>query len=349
MKKLRIAQVAPVWFPIPPKGYGGTERIVSYLTETLVERGQKVTLFATGNSQTRATLVATRDQGVIEEGIPWSDRFAQAHHLSTVFQHAAEFDIIHSHMGLDTVFFQPFTKTPVVHTMHNIIDNPDDWRWELYTYYKNLFYPIFISKREQENAHAHVRFPRSWVVYNGIDLAPYTYAAKPKNQFSWIARVSKEKGIENAIAAAERASVRLVLAGQIQPFRKTYFETVIQPHLSDAITYAGEIPQEEMSDFYGSARALLYPIEWEEPFGLVVVEAMACGTPVIAFRRGAMPEIIEHGKNGFLVDTVEEMVEAMRHVDEIDRKICRKTVEKKFSKEIMAANYERVYEEVLAL
>ena len=195
-----------------------------------------------------------------------------------------------------------------------------------------------------------LQFPeeKAMVIYNGSDLSHLKFNPKGGDHFIWIARVNKHKGIENAIAAAEKTGVKLLLAGRIDPTQTEYFEKTIKPHLNDKIQYVGELTEEQLSDFYGNAKALLYPIEWEEPFGLVVTESMACGTPVIAYRRGSMPELIENGKTGFVVESnLDELIEAMKKIDNIDRKIVRKSTEERFSKEIMVNNYERTYYEII--
>ncbi|MDP2930840.1 MAG: glycosyltransferase, partial [bacterium] len=186
-------------------------------------------------------------------------------------------------------------------------------------------------------------------IYNGIDLSHFKFNKKGGGHFVWIARMNKHKGVENAIAAAEKLGVRLLLAGRIDPTQVEYFNTYIKPHLNEKIKYVGELTEQQLSDFYGPAKACLYPIEWEEPFGLVVAESMACGTPVIAYRRGSMPELIEDGKTGFVVDSnIDLLVEAMKKVDQINRVLVRQQVEEKFSKERMVENYEEAYYKLLS-
>lgn len=345
MQKLRIAQVAPLWFAIPPKKYGGSERIISFLTEEFTRRGHKVTLFASGDSKTKAKLVPLVEKGVFSLGEKWEAYWWNNLVHSAAFEKAEEFDIIHCHWGIMGAYFQRLVKTPVVHTMHNI---PKDshLRWEVFKYYKDDLNLIFISESERKNAP--LRFKNSWVVYNGIDISPFRFNPKPKNHFIWIARVCPAKGIENAIKIAKKTGVELLLAGQIQPHHQEYFKTVIKPQLNFKIKYIGEISQKELSRFYREAKACLYPIEWEEPFGLVMAESMACGTPVIAFNRGAVPEVIEDGKTGFVVKNIPEAIKAMKKINQIDRRACRKRVEENFCIKEMADNYEKVYYEIIA-
>ncbi len=353
MKKLKIAQIAPLWFPIPPKKYGGIERIISFLTEELVRRGHDVTLFASGDSKTKAKLISVTAKSLINVGYNWQDPSWNLENLSTVFKLADKFDVIHSHLDIWTLPFQDLTKVPVLHTLHNQLYKASitregerkPTRLEIFEKHRKNTLAVFISKSERKQSA--VRFPKNWVIYNGIDIAQFKFNPKPKNHFIWIARIDPFKGIENAIRAAEILDVELLLAGRLDPARKEYFETKIRPHLSKKIRYLGELPQEELSDFYGQAKACLYPIEWEEPFGLIMVEAMATGTPVIAYRRGSVPEIVKNGEAGFVVENIEGMVEAMKKIDEIDRKKCRERVEKYFSYQRMVDEYEKLYNSLI--
>jgi len=241
-------------------------------------------------------------------------------------------------------FFQKIIKTPVLHTMHNI-QGPLDSRWQIFKYYKNDLNLVFISKSERKNAP--VRFKNNWVVYNGIDLSQFKFNPKPKKHFIWIARICEAKGTKEAIEIAKKARVKLLLAGQLQPHHQEYFEKEIKPELSSQIKYIGEISQRELSGFYGQALACLYPIKWEEPFGLIMVESMACGTPVIVFDKGSAKEVVEDGKTGFVVKNIKEAVEAIKKIGQIDRSACRKRVEKLFSYQRMVSDYEKVYQEIL--
>ena len=345
MRKLKIAQIAPLWYSIPPKKYGGIERIVSFVTEELVRRNHKVTLFATKNSKTKAKLVSLVEKDVSSLGAGWGDYWWNLFNHSVAFGKANQFDIIHCHWGIMGGFLQKFTKTPVLHTFHNIPQSLD-LRWRIFKYFKNDLNVVFISKSEKRNAP--VKFKNNWIVYNGIDVSQFRFNPSPKDHFIWIARVSPAKGIENAIKIAEKTGIKLVLAGQIQPQWLSYFKTKIKPRLTKKIQYIGELSQEELSDFYGQAKACLYPIEWEEPFGLIMVEAMACGTPVIAFNRGSVKEVIKNGRTGFVVKNMKEMVGAIKNIDQIDRSACLKRVEDLFSYQQMVSGYEEVYQKILS-
>lgn len=347
MKKLKIAQIAPLWFPIPPKKYGGTERIIYYLTEGLIKRGHKVTLFASGDSKTSAKLIACTKTHLIKRGIPWEDWWWNNLNYATAFEKAKDFDIIHSHWTPLGMYFQKFVKTPVLHTLHNIPPKKDP-RWEIFSNFKESNV-VFISKIEKENSP--VDFKKEYIVYNGIDVSQFKLNLGPKRHFIWIGRICQKKGIENAIYVAKKMGIKLILAGQLQPMYKDYFQKKIKPHLNEKIKYVGELKQNQLSSFYGSAQGFLYPFEWEEPFGLCMIEAMACGAPVIAFDKGSAREIIKNGKTGFVVPffdkkgrkNFEGLISAIKKINQIKRIDCRKWVEENFSIEKMINNYEKVY------
>ncbi len=355
-KKLKIAQIAPLWVPIPPKKYGGIERIIFFLTEELIKKGHDVTLFASGDSKTSAKLVSVYPRGLLKDKIPWTDPFWNLENLSEVFKKANKFDIIHSHLDLWALFFQELTKTPIVHTFHNplyvsSITDPKriPTRLKMFERHKKTTFGCFISKSQKKLCP--VKFPNNSVVYNGIDTSLYKFNPKPKDYFVWVARVDPYKGIENAIKAAKIAGVKLLLAGRLDPNKKKYFKKKIKPCLTKKIQYLGELSQDKLSELYRNARACLYPIEWHEPFGLVMTESMVCGTPVIAFDRGSVPEVIKDGKTGFVVPFLDKrgkknikgLVKAIKKIDQIKREDCRKWVENHFSYQKMVDEYEKIY------
>ncbi len=355
-KKLRIAQIAPLWITIPPEKYGGIERIIAMLCDGLTDRGHEITLFASPGSTAKChKLVSVYQKPLLEANIPWSDPVWNLRNLSVAIEAAnsGKFDIVHSHLDLWTLFFHNLTKTPVLQTMHNPLyrDNADatkDDRLKLFSEESNRIQMVFISQSAKNQSMVNFPPKRNQVIYNGSDLSHFKFNSKGGDHFIWIARMNKHKGVENAINACEKTGVKLLLAGRIDPTQKEYFETYIKPRLNEKIQYVGELTESQLSDFYGPAKALLYPIEWEEPFGLVVSEAMACGTPVIAYRRGSMPELIDDGKTGFVIDSnIESLVKAMGKVGQIDRTLVRKKVEERFSKEVMVDNYEKAYYRLL--
>jgi glycosyltransferase involved in cell wall biosynthesis len=343
MRRLKIAQIAPLWFSIPPKKYGGTERIIYHLTEGLIERGHKVALFASGDSKTRAKLFWVTKRGLISRGISWQDWWWNNLNYSLAFERAKNFDIVHSHWTPLGMFFQNFVKTPVLHTFHNIPPK-NDHRWEVLKYFKDSNV-VFVSKKERENSP--VRFKKEYVVYNGIDISLFKFNKKPKDYFIWVGRISPAKGTEEAVLIAKKAKVKLILIGQLQPMYEDYFKKKIKPHLNEKIKYIGEIAQEKLVHYYRNAKGFIFPLQWEEPFGLCLIEAMACGTPVIAFPKGSIPEIVKNGETGFIVKNIKEAVEAIKMVDKIKREDCRIWVKENFTIEKMVENYEKIYYQIL--
>ncbi len=341
MKKLKIAQVAPLWFSIPPKKYGGIEWIVYNLCEGLTKLGHNVTLFASGDSKVPCQLVSVYPIALTEAGISWYDPTYNLLNLSVAFKRAKEFDIIHTHVDLWEWYFPQLVKTPVLHTIHNPLysDKKRDSRLFILEKFKNNNF-VTISNSQKKSSRVKIK---ARTIYNGIRIEEFNFNPKPKDHFIWCARIDKYKGIENAIKIAKRAKVKLVLAGRLDPGQKGYFEKNIKPHLGKQIKFIGEYSREEKSNFFGQAKALLYPIEWHEPFGLNMVEAMACGTPVIAFKMGSVPEVVKDGKTGFVVKNINEAVKAVKNIDKIKREDCRKWVEENFTTEIMVKNYEKLY------
>ncbi len=348
MRKLKIAQVAPLWFSIPPKKYGGIEWVVYLLCEGLKKRGHKVTLFASGDSKVSCKLIKTFPRCLTKEKIPWTNHAYNLMNLTEAFRRAKEFDILHTHIDLWETFFAPLVKTVSLHTIHNPLytskDPKKDFRLFILKHFKDQNF-VAISKSQKRLSMVRLNFVA--VIYNGIKIEDFKFNPKPKDHFVWCARVDKYKGIENAIEIAKRAKVKLILAGRVDPAQKEYFEKRIKPHLGKKIKFIGEYSHKEKSNFFGQAKALLYPIEWHEPFGLNMVESMACGTPVIAFKMGSVPEVVKNGKTGFVVSNIKEAVEAIKNIDQIKREDCRKWVEERFSAERMVSDYEKLYFKLL--
>ncbi len=344
-RKLKIAQIAPLWFSIPPKKYGGTERVIYYLNQELIKRGHKVTLFASGDSKTKAKLISVAKKGLREQEIPWHDWFWNNLNHSSAFEMAKKFDVLHCHWNILGAFFQRFVKQPVLHTLHNTPASSEH-RWKIFDYYKKDLNVVFLSKNQQKLSP--VRFKKEWVVYNGIDLSKFRLRTQAENFLLWVGRICPAKAPDIAIKAVKRIGANLILAGQLQPMDQDYFNKEIKPHLSKKIKYVGELTQNQLNLLYGKAKALLYPAVWQEPFGLIIIESMACGTPVIAFKKGSLPEIVSK-ETGFTVKNVNEMVKAIKSVDKIKRSNCRKRVEKYFSYQRMVDDYEKIYYKLIKL
>ena len=340
---MRIAQVAPLSESVPPKHYGGTERIVSYLTEELVRQGHDVTLFASGDSVTRARLVAACGQSLRlnDRCKDWIARHIVL--LEQVFQRAREFDVVHFHIDYLHFPLSRRTSVPQVTTLHGRLDLPD--LVPLYEQFRDM--PVLsISNAQRE--------PLPWAnwqatIYHGLPEDLFQFRSKPGSYLAFLGRISPEKRVDRAIEIAKRTGIPLKVAAKVDPVDKDYFEREIEPLLRDSAVAecVGEISDEEKDEFLGNAYALLFPIDWPEPFGLVMIEAMACGTPVIAYDGGAVSEVIEEGRTGFIVKGLEDATEAVRRVPELSRARCRETFEKRFTAVRMASNYLQVYEHVI--
>ncbi|HEY9891731.1 MAG TPA: glycosyltransferase family 4 protein [Candidatus Sericytochromatia bacterium] len=341
---MRIAQVAPLWERVPPPAYGGIELVVGLLTDELVRRGHEVTLFASGDSISLAKLESVHpralrlDSNVREYGI------YEMLQMSRVYEQASEFDIIHSHMGCVALPYGNLVKTPTVHTLHGIF-TPDNEK--MFTHARRQPY-VSISDAQREP-----RLDLNCVatVYNGIDLSTYDFYPEPQDPpyLAFLGRISPEKGTHLAIEIAKRSGWRLKMAGKVDVVDVDYYEQQIKPHIDGKqIEYLGETDHEQKSALIGGAVATLFPITWREPFGLVMIESMAAGTPVIAMALGSTTEVIAHGKTGFLCNNVDEFVEAIDQVAQLNRNDCREHVSKHFSVQKMTAGYEAVYQQVLA-
>lgn len=347
--KLRIAQIAPLWEQLPPPLYGGTERVVSLLTEGLVKKGHDVTLFACGNSQTKAKLISVYPRPLFRDGIPWTDVIYPTLNITAAFDRAADFDIIHMHLNKSSDYLaMPLAKDikhKVVFTLHfpyPLIQNRVS-RHEYFQKYKDMnFVSISNTQREKgENL--------NWLgtVYNGIDLSPYSFHPKPKDYFAWLGKFNPDKGVVEAIQAVKMAGEKLIMAGKIDEMEKDdyrYFKEQVEPHIDGhQIQFLGEADNKKKNELFGNAKAFLNPIKWNEPFGLVMTEAMATGAPVISFARGAATEIVVDGTTGYLVKNVDDMVNRMKKIGDIKRAACRARVEDLFSAETMVDEYEKIF------
>ncbi len=338
---MRIAQVSPVFERVPPKAYGGTERVISYLTEELIAQGHDVTLFATGDSITDARLIPVVDRSARLD--PQGQEWLMYHTimLDQVAKMADQFDVIHFHT--DFLHFPIAKKLPIPHvtTLHGRLDLP-----ELIPLYRHFRDVPLVSISDSQ------RTPLSWVdwqktVYHGLPSDLYSFQSKPQDYFVFIGRISPEKRIDRAIEIALQCDMPLYVAAKIDKPDQAYFNEQIKPLFNHPLVeYLGEIGEQEKKEFLGNARALLFPIDWPEPFGLVMIEAFACGTPVIAYRNGSVPEIMEHGVTGFVVNSQEQAVQAARKIDTIDRQRCRDVFERRYTAASMAENYLTVYRDI---
>src|SRR5213595_2837905 len=339
---MRIAQVAPLYESVPPKYYGGTERVVSYLTEELVRQGHDVTLFASGDSETKAHLVAACRRSLRMDK-HCVDRLA--HHmlmLEHVVRRAAEFDIVHFHT--DYLHFPLSRREQITHvtTLHGRLDIPD--LVPLYQEFCEM--PVIsISNGQRE--------PLPWAnwqatVYHGLPADIYRFHPEPGSYLAFLGRISPEKRVDRAIEIAKQVQIPLKIAAKVDRVDRDYFESVVEPLLRDPLVeFVGEIGDGEKEDFLGNAYALLFPIDWAEPFGLVMIEAMACGTPVNAYLGGAVPEVMEEGHTGFIVKGLEDAVEAVRRVPELSRQRCREVFDQRFTATRMAHDYLGVYQRLI--
>jgi glycosyltransferase involved in cell wall biosynthesis len=341
---MKIAQVAPLYEAVPPRLYGGTERVVAHLTEALIDLGHEVTLFASADARTRATLAATRAQAIRLDPAPLkSDLAAHLTLLHEVRRRKDRFDIIHFHVDMvHFPFFEdiaPRTLT-TLHGRLDLTDLPEVYRrWARY--------PLASISDAQR---ADLPFA-SWAgtVYHGIPETLFAFSPAPAGYLAFLGRICPEKGVDRAIRIARRLGVKLRIAAKVDAADTAYFEADIRPLLDDPlIEFIGEIGDDQKAAFLGEAEALLFPIDWPEPFGLVMIEAMACGTPVVAYRRGSAPEVIDEGVTGFLADDEEEAASAVIRARALDRREIRRRFERRFSAVAMARAYLDLYAARLA-
>lgn len=342
---MKIAQVTPLYEAVPPRLYGGTERVVAHLTDALVDLGHDVTLFASAEAQTRARLVPVRDQAIrLDPATLKSDLAAHISMLSEVLDQADRFDVIHFHT--DMIHFPFFGRwaDKTVTTLHGRLDLKD--LPEVYARWPQFGLVSISDDQRRPLPHA------SWraTVHHGMPGDLYGFSPKARGYLAFLGRISPEKRPDRAIEIATRLNKPLLIAAKIDAADKVYWDTVIEPLVRDnpLVEFVGEIGDAEKSAFLGGAEALLFPIDWPEPFGLVMIEAMACGTPVVAFACGSTPEIIEDGVTGFLVRTMDQAVEAARLATQLDRKAVRARFELRFSATAMARRYLDVYGGLLA-
>jgi glycosyltransferase involved in cell wall biosynthesis len=337
---MKIAQIAPLYEAVPPKFYGGTERIVAHLTNALVELGHDVTLFASADANTQAKLVAVRDQAIRLDAYPLkSDLAAHLSMMHELHSRRKKFDILHFHVDLvHFPFFEDFAPRTLT-TLHGRLDLKD--LADAYSRWRDYALVSISDNQRLPLADA------NWLdtVHHGLAEHIYTFNERPRDPYlAFLGRISPEKRPDRAIAIAKRLGMRLKVAAKIDAADVSYFRNEIAPLLDDPlIEFVGEIGDAEKSAFLGNASALLFPIDWPEPFGLVMIEAMACGTPIVAWRCGSVPEIVDQGKTGFIVESEDQAVSAILDLAQIDRKTVRRVFEERFSAPVMARHYLRLY------
>ena len=340
---MKIAQVAPLAESVPPKLYGGTERVVSWLTEELMRRGHEVTLFASGDSETSAELVPVVPRALrLDPGV----HDCTPYHLlllDRVYARADDFDVIHFHV--DMIHYPLFRSLAdrIVTTLHGQLTFPD-----LHPFYKAFAEMPLVSISHAQRTPMP---PVNWLgtVHHGLPKDLYTPGLNSRgNYLAFVGRVSPEKGLEEAIAIAKRAGIALKIGAKVDKLDRPYFEERVKPLLRDPqIEFLGEVSDEQKNDLLGKALAMLFPIAWPEPFGLVMIEAAACGTPVMAYPCGSVPEVVEDGVTGFIVENAQEAAEAVWHAVQLDRSLIRQRFEQRFTVERMTDRYLEVYNRLL--
>lgn len=339
---MRIAQIAPIVERVPPKRYGGTERVVWALTEELVKRGHDVTLFASGDSRTTAKLESVFPRGLREARLkdPYGLNNFTLLSFGRAYSMQNEFDIIHDHMFPLSLPTANLATTPVVATMHG------PFTVENRRLFQTLKNPGIVTI---SNAQA---FPAPNInhlgtVYNGLPLDAYPFGDSAEQYLLFVGRISMEKGVHIAIEVAQELDMQLIIAAKLESIDQPYFKEYVEPWLSDRIRWIGEVDEEERNSLMSKALCFLHPVTWREPFGLTLIEAMACGCPVVAMNRGAIPEIIQNGTTGYVVEDVEGMIAGVEGIANIERAACRAHALENFSARAMADGYEAVYEKIL--
>jgi glycosyltransferase involved in cell wall biosynthesis len=337
---MRIAVIAPPWVPVPPPLYGGIEVVVDRLAVGFQRAGHDVLLYTTGDSTCpvpRAWALEVSEGQRIGMAVP------EIRHVMHAYETVRDFDIVHDHTVMGPVYAEHVTNQPVVTTIHGPFNT------ELTEIYERIAdrVPIIAISHAQHKPVPHIPIGR--VIHHGVDTEDFPIGAGGGGYCLFLGRMSPDKGAHRAVVAAEKAGVPLVMIGKMrEAWEFEYFETYVKPELSDDIQYLGEVPHEQKIELLANASAMLFPIRWNEPFGMVMIEAMACGTPVVAFPEGAAPEVVDHGRTGFLVDSEEEMADAIGRLGEINRADCRAAVEGYFSTERMVAEHIGLFEDILA-
>jgi len=340
---LRIAVLSPVWFAVPPTGYGGIELVVSLLADGLAEAGHDITLFASGDSMTKGKLSAvypTAPSELIGRAMP------DLRHVLACYDRADEFDVINDHTGMLGAALGGLVDTPVLHTVHGPLDASEPQ--EVYGRIARVAPGVGLISISENQRRPMPDLPWAATIPNAIDLSIYPCKPHPGEYLLFLGRMSPDKGAHRAIAVAMDLGIPLKIAGKRAEVKeRQYFAEFVEPHIGHGVEYLGEVTHGQKVELLQDARATLFPIEWEEPFGLVMIESMACGTPVIATRHGAVPEVIEDGVSGIIVDNYRKMGEALEAADALDPIECRRYVEERFAPERMVEDYVNAYREAI--
>jgi glycosyltransferase involved in cell wall biosynthesis len=336
---LKIAVLAPPWFAVPPTGYGGIELVVSLLADGLAEAGHDVTLFASGDSLTKGKLSAvfpTAPSELIGRGLP------DLRHALSCYERANEFDVINDHTGMLGATLGGLVDTPVLHTVHGPLDLPEPQ--DVYGRIAKVAPQVGLISISENQRRPMPDLPWAATIPNAIDLSIYPCKPHRGDYLLFLGRMSPDKGAHRAIAVAIELGIPLKIAGKRREVKeRQYFAEYVEPHVGHGVEYLGEVTHGQKVELLQDARATLFPIEWEEPFGLVMIESMACGTPVIGTRHGAVPEVIEEGRSGVIVDSFRQMAEALEDADALDPIECRRYVEERFAPERMVDDYVAAY------
>lgn len=365
MKKLRIAQLSTPFIPVPPPDYGGTELVVHNIAEELVRRGHDVTLFAPGESKTSAKLIAPFPKALkpkeMEElfsplalKLFWMHSLPSIYHTVTAFEKADQFDIIHSHLHYLGNLFADFVRTPTIHTYHGDLKSAQESPIErmVFEKYKNHNWTAI---SESQKRHSPVLLNFISTICHGVAIEKFSFNSQPEDYLVWLGRITPKKGLQCAIDVSKKLGKKLLIAGVVHPRDQDFFQNEIRPHIDQQrIKFVGGLNLEAKVNLLKNAKALLYPVTWEEPFGLVMIEAMATGTPVIALANGAVPEVVLDNQTGFLTNNVEELVEKTKDLYSLTnqqytemRKRARRRVEENFTVQKMVDKYEEVYYKIL--
>lgn len=336
---MRIAQIAPLWEPVPPRTYGGSELVVHLLTEELVRLGHEVTLFASGDSVTQARLISTIPRSLRGDAVQMPF-FQELRLLEKVFAQSEQFDVIHNHLGPTALPFASLTSVPVVTTLHNALKYKN-----LQDFFKNYAHLPYVSiSHYQQTLCQKLNYISN--VYHGINIKQFTpsLTVGDKKYLAFLGRFSAEKGPHHAIRVAKETGWPLIMAGKVEVMDKDFFKEEIEPQIDgQQIQFIGEVDHLQKVELLRNAAATLFPVTWPEPFGLVLVESLACGTPVLALRDGSIPEILRPGITGFIGESIEDLIEYAGRIGEIDRRVCHYDAAHRFAMERMAQDYLEVY------